>query len=234
MIPRVLIADYSRDRSEADEVIRWLEEGVRPDTVYVPFAPALPDVSAYQGVIHTGSSFSICDPAPFDDWAESTVRRAAELSIPQMGVCYGHQMICRALLGRNAVRRCPGGLEAGWLEVGFFGPPAEDMGLPDRARVFQSHLDEVVGLPRGSEVFASSPHTPVQGYICPRPWILGLQFHPEFDRKAGNRTFAGDPGLLERHGLDLEEITAGGPTMDAGTIFFGYYGRCVARRFRQD
>jgi len=232
--PRVLVADYSRDRSEADEVVRWLKKSVEAEAVYVPFAESLPDVSHYQGVIHTGSSFSICDSAEFDQWAEEAVRRAAELSLPQMGICYGHQMICRALLGREAVRRCPAGLEAGWLHVDFTGPPAEEIGLPQKASVFQSHLDEVVSLPVGSEVFARSPHTAIQGYLCRKPWLLGLQFHPEFDREAGNRTFMGDPELLRRYRLDPGRITSGGPSMDAGTIFFGYYSDNVACRQHSD
>ncbi len=226
-MPRVLVADYSRDRSEAGQVLRWLDGRLEADTVFVPFAERLPELVGYQGVIHTGSSFSICDRADFDVWAERTVRRAAELSLPQMGICYGHQMICRGLLGEDAVRRCPEGLEAGWLEVEFYGPVSDTIGLPDRARVFQSHLDEVVRLPPGSQVFARSAHTRIQAYRCRDPWLLGLQFHPEFDRDAGNRTFMGDPELLLRHGLAPDEVTSGGPDMHAGTIFFGYYSDIV-------
>jgi len=233
-MPRILIIDYSRDRSEAGEVRRYLSEAIEADEVFVPFAADLPDVGCYAGLVHTGSSYSICEEAPFDDWAEEAVRTAAGMDIPQMGICYGHQMICRGLLGRDAVRRCPSGLEAGWLPVRFHGEPADEIGLPDSARVFQSHLDEVVSLPEGSSVFAGTAHTRVQGYLCGSPWILGLQFHPEFDREAGNRTFMGDPELLRRNGLDPAEVTSSGPTMDCGTIFFGYYARKIARHTATD
>jgi len=226
---RILILDYSRDRSEAAEVRRWFGGSVRLDQCHVPFEDSIPDVVAYSGVIHTGSSFSICASAPFDREAEDAVRQAAELGIPQMGICYGHQMICRALLGRDAVRQCPNGLEAGWLEVDFSGAPAREIGLPKSARVFQSHLDEVVELPAGGRVFSSSPHTEIQGYLCRRPWILGLQFHPEFDRTSGNAVFAADPELLRNNGLNPGEITAGGPSIEAGHIFFGYYSKVAAR-----
>jgi GMP synthase (glutamine-hydrolysing) len=234
MKPRILIADYSSDSSEAAAVRRWLPPEVNADHVYVPFADSLPDVGGYDGLVHTGSSYSICDEAPFDGWAEDAVRTAARAGIPQMGVCYGHQMICRALLGRRAVRRCPSGLEAGWLQVSFFGGPAEEIGLPPTARVFQSHLDEVVRIPEGSAVFAESPHTRIQAYLCHSPWILGLQFHPEFDREAGNRTFMGDPDLLRRNGMDPDEVVSSGPTMDAGTIFLGYYARYTVRHTATD
>lgn len=220
---RILIADYSTDGSEADLIGEWLPSSVDAVPVLACLGDRLPDPSSCEGIIHTGSSYSICAPAPFDAEAERLVRTAAELAVPQMGVCYGHQLLCRALVGREAIRPSPRGLEAGWRSVRLSPSFADALGVDRIIRVLQMHFDEVTSLPEDGRVVGSSDHSSVVCFECASPPLLGVQFHPEFGLRTGNELFERESALLREHGYDPENVKLGGPSIDSGRVFFGYF-----------
>ena len=223
--PNVLVLDYSTDRSEAPLFIRWFPEGTRSEARFVSTGEDIPEFEGFSHVMHTGSATSICQDAPFTDAAVDAIRRLSEVGVPQLGVCYGHQLLCRALVGPRAVRKTPEGLEAGWCMVIQTGEPPE---VPEAGRSFtvlQSHFDEVVEMPRGSEVVMTGGASRVQGFVNRDLKLFGMQFHPEFDREDGNRLFMGDPALLADNGIDVQQVLSGGPSIDAGRIFFGHFLR---------
>jgi GMP synthase-like glutamine amidotransferase len=221
--PRVLILDYSVDRSEAALFRKGFPEGTLSEAVFVSTAEDLPDPGGFTHVMHTGSSLSICGDAPFMVAAEDLIRRLADSGIPQLGICYGHQLLCRALVGIHAVRRAPGGLEMGWCAITQTGDPVEVPEAGKSFTVLQSHFDEVVEMPSGSEIVMTGGGSRVQGFVNRGMKLFGMQFHPEFDRDTGNRMFRKDRALVEGNGLDLEQILAGGPSIDSGRIFFGHF-----------
>lgn len=221
--PDVLILDYSVDRSEGPLFRRWLPDNCESTTVFVYSGEDIPDAGAFTHVMHTGSSLSICSDAEFYSEAERVILSCVEAGIPQMGVCYGHQLFCRVLVGLSSVRKCPNGLEAGWRNVEIKGTGLNIPGVRSISRVFQFHFDEVVALPSGAEIIAASRHTEIQGFIDRVRRILSLQFHPEFIRKDGNDLFFKERRLLEENGFDLNTIQADGPDIDAGRIFFSYF-----------
>lgn len=221
----VLVLDYSTDRSEAPLFIGCFPEGTRSEARYVSTGEEIPSLEGFSHVMHTGSATSICTDAPFTHAAVDAIRHLAEAGVPQLGVCYGHQLLCRALVGPHAVRRSPGGLEAGWRQVIQIGEPLE---VPEAGRSFtvlQSHFDEVVEMPPGSEVVMTGGGSRVQGFVNRELKLFGMQFHPEFDRQNGNRLFSRDPALLEENGIDIHEILSRGPSIDTGRIFFGHFLR---------
>jgi len=176
-------------------------------------------------VMHTGSSLSICSESWFLEEAERTVRDLAGLGIPQMGVCYGHQLLCRALMGPEAVGRCSKGIEAGWLDVRLTGSGLDIPGAEPVVRVLQSHFDQVTALPPGSEVIASNDHTENQAFLNRELGLFGVQFHPEFTREQGNSLFIKERELMESNGVKVDEVVTRGPSIDAGRVFFEYFLR---------
>lgn len=140
-----------------------------------------------------------------------------------MGICYGHQLICRALVGNRAVRLAPNGFEAGWNQVTFTKTAMEILGVGENERVWQHHFDEVTELPEGSELFATNPHSRIQTYINYDQGILGTQFHPEIDRETGNEIFLKDRELLEKNRYDVGEMIKQGPSFKTGNVFFGFF-----------
>lgn len=218
-----LILDYSTDRREHVHTAPWLP-GPRPvRTCLVLDGEPLPDPGAFDGVIHTGSALSVVDDAQFQEAAEAFIRRAVALGVPQVGICYGHQLLCRALLGRAAVRHCPGGPEIGWLPVRTTPEGRARFGWGEAFRVFQFHFDEVVALPDGAVVLATTAACPVQAFHDPARRLLGTQFHPEFDGPSGNEEYHGSAAWLERLGLDVDRLisgpTAGPDGLDVPGLF---------------
>ena len=140
-----------------------------------------------------------------------------------MGICYGHQLLCRSLVGKSSVRKSPKGLEEGWCEMSFSLNEGNLEGVRENEKVFQSHFDEVIQLPEGSTVFATNNHTRIQAFVNVEQKLLGTQFHPEFTREQGNDHFLKEKDLMQRHGLFAEEIIKSGPTFNTGPVFFNHF-----------
>jgi GMP synthase (glutamine-hydrolysing) len=174
-------------------------------------------------VIHSGSELSITKPAPFTKKAVTFIQKVREQGVAQFGICYGHQLICLALVGKHAVRSSSNGFEVGWRTINFTRRAQQIFGIGESEAVWQHHFDEVIELPEGSELLATNAHTEIQAYINDEQRIVGTQFHPEFDKEAGDKLFLRDRELLEKNNYDVDEIITRGPSIEAGRIFFGYF-----------
>ena len=222
----ILILDYSTDRSETPAIKRWLPADAQVTSLFIDTEESFPDDLIDQGfthVIHTGSALSITKPAPFVQKAVTFIQKISEKGVAQMGICYGHQLLCLALIGKHAVRSSPNGLEAGWEVVRFDNKAMELLGIRESEVVWQHHFDEVIELPQGSELLATNAHTEIQAYVNYEQRLFGTQFHPEFDRETGNRLYQEDRELLERNNYNVDEMIKGGPSIEAGKIFFGFF-----------
>jgi GMP synthase-like glutamine amidotransferase len=220
---KVLLLDYSVDESETPLIRRWIRDGFEVE-VFAPLRQSgFPRPGAHDRVIHTGSSLSITGEAPFQASAEDFIRRSVDAGVPQMGICYGHQLLVRALLGREAVRRNPSGVEVGWGRVHFSPDAAGRIGVPRLCRIFQYHFDEVVSLPDGAVVAGWSEHTLIQAFVDEQLRLFGVQFHPEFDGETGNRHFLKDSAAIAAQGASAEEIVREGPEPPADGRFFGFF-----------
>lgn len=222
----ILILDYSTDRSETPAIKRWLPADAQVTALFIDTEASFPDDLIERGfthVIHTGSALSITKPAPFTQKAVRFIQKAREDGVSQMGICYGHQLVCKALVGEHAVRSSPNGLEAGWGAVTFNEKGMGLLGLRESEILWQHHFDEVTELPEGSQLLGTNPHTKVQAYVNYKQRLLGTQFHPEFDRDAGNQIYLNDRELLEKNGCNVDEMIRGGPSFETGKVFFGFF-----------
>ncbi len=227
---KILILDYSTDRSEAAATERWLPADSDVSSLFIDTEESFPQDLIARGfthVIHSGSALSITESAPFVDRAVTFIQMARDQGVSQMGICYGHQLVCRALVGRQAVRSSPNGLEAGWKRVTFVNGAMDALGVGESEVVWQHHFDEVTGLPEGSELWATNPHSRIQAYINHEQRLFGTQFHPEFDQAIGNQIYLADRDLLEKNGYSAEELVRHGPSFEVGKVFFGYFLKSV-------
>jgi len=225
-LKKILILDYSTTRVEASAIKRWLPVDAQVVALFIDTEESFPDDLAerhFTHVVHSGSELSITEKAPFTEKAIAFIQAARDKKIWQMGTCYGHQLLCLALIGEKAVRKAPAGFEVGWKNVNFTDKAKEILGVREKETVWQHHFDEVTELPKGSELLATNTHTKIQAYINTKQHLFGSQFHPEFDREAGNRIFLRDRELLASHHFDAEKIVKAGPSLDTGKIFYDFF-----------
>lgn len=224
----VAVIDYSVDGISGGRISSWLK--VPFTAVRVVEGEPFPSIAAedHRAVIHSGSSYSIIEDTSFMEEAISFVKRCSEAGVPQMGICYGHQLIARATVGIHAVARCRR-IEIGWRDTLFL-PLWSGAGISGEKAVWQSHYDCVVELPADSVVTATNSHTKIQAFVNHRMKLFGTQFHPEFDRVQGNECFAEDMELFTKNNIDLEAVLASGPGFNTGEVVFDHF----LKTFRQE
>jgi GMP synthase (glutamine-hydrolysing) len=170
-------------RQQHGDMSDWFASSLSPqaESLVVDAEPGgLPDAGGFDGVLVTGSLKSVTQPEPWMESLGAWLLKTAR-SRPVLGVCFGHQLLARALGGR--VERHPSGPEVGTTEVELTEAGQRDplfAGLPARFAAQESHEDHVPELPPGSVLLARSAHAPVQAFAH-GPRIRAVQFHPEFD-----------------------------------------------------
>jgi len=186
---QTLLLDNSLDHRLLDEgtlTKRFLAEP--PRICRAPSEP-LPPLDSFTHLILTGSEASIVD---HDDWIlrqMDFVRAAVDAGKPVLGICFGHQLLARALFGDNCVRHAAAP-EFGWHPVRLTTTDPLFAGLPPTIDAYCSHFDEVCRLPPQAEVLATGDICAVQAMRLRDKPVWGLQFHPEIGAYAGLLLFA--------------------------------------------
>ncbi len=142
--------------------------------VVSPIAGDAPgELRGFDGLLLTGSRYGVYDALPWMGPLMEEIRVMAQRDRPQVGICFGHQIIAAALGGE--VRKA----EAGW-GVGVQTYDLEAHHAPrDEVPVF--HQDQVLRAPSGARRIAGNDFCPNGGFLYDAP-ILTYQFHPEFSK----------------------------------------------------
>ena len=125
-------------------------------------------------------------------WIEKAYCRGAKM----MGVCFGHQVIARALGGE--VRKYDGGFGAGVRQSRVIDDEMKRFFPDERMRLLYSHHDQVMALPDGATRCATSDFCLNESYRIGRQ-VVTFQGHPEF-------TVAYSRHLLTNCSDDLDEV----------------------------
>lgn len=226
MTKKALILDYSLDAFETPLIETAIPAEVEIHSIHVKSGADIPGNILEEGfthIIHSGSTLSILEESPFSERAKSLIKEATEKKIWQMGICYGHQLLNKTLVGERAVRSVPRGMEAGWKKAWFLDSACRLLKVKTEEIVWQHHFDEVVEMPLWSELLATNDHSHIQAFINFELKILGTQFHPEFNEIKGNAFFRKDRALLEKQGLNVDKILKGKPSFDSRKTFFEFF-----------
>lgn len=156
--------------------------GVRFQIVQAYAGERLPhDVTAYDGLIMTGSPLSVTELAPWMEEAGEYMLNAAAKRVPVLGVCFGHQLL--AHMYGTPVRKNPRGREIGSIECTLTAAGREDPlfeGISASFAVQATHEDVVDGVPSEAELLAHNDNTRNQAFRV-GDYVRAVQFHPEID-----------------------------------------------------
>ena len=171
--------------------------------------PFPPDLDGVQAVLSLGGPQSV---TRHEDWMSremEILKEAHDRELPVVGICLGHQLLGSAL--GTDVRKAERS-ELGFVPVTLT-PPAQTetilAGVPWTTRMYQSHSDEVVGVPPGATLLASSDACKVQAFKAGMR-SFGFQFHFEYTRETIARNVREFPEMLEETGLSVEAVEAQG------------------------
>jgi GMP synthase (glutamine-hydrolysing) len=194
--------------------------------LYGPEPLALAEIS---GLVVLGGPMGALDyerrPRLLDE--ARLVRSVVDAGIPLLGVCLGHQIIATAL-GAKLHSGAADEVGVGNVEVIVDDPALGAAGSV--APVLHWHHD-VVEVPDGATILASTPETPNQAFRLGEA-IVAMQFHVEVDRHMLERWLAVDEMVEDlspevRSSIQGDFAAASGRMRDTADRFFGTFADTV-------
>ncbi|MCE2891481.1 MAG: gamma-glutamyl-gamma-aminobutyrate hydrolase family protein [Hyphomonadaceae bacterium] len=137
-----------------------------------------PDPSDVEAALITGSPAGVYDDftwiADLKDW----IRRAGDQRVPQVGICFGHQLMAEAFGGR--AHKAPQGWGLGRHTYHVAVDEPWMGGTKQCLHLAVSHQDQVLEAPSTARVLAQSDFTPYAALVYDHVPALSFQGHPEF------------------------------------------------------
>lgn len=138
------------------------------------------DINDADGWLITGSKHGVYENAPWMIRLQDFLRDAVSAQMPVFGVCFGHQILAAALGGK--VVKSDKGWGVGVHEYGVAVGKSDWLsGTAETIRINAFHQDQVVELPEGATIWASSEFCPYAG-LQYGDNAASIQPHPEFMR----------------------------------------------------
>jgi GMP synthase (glutamine-hydrolysing) len=166
----------------------------------------LPAPEACHGVVITGAHCMVTENLSWSLAIEAWIPSLVQAEVPLLGICYGHQLLGRAMQGQ--VDYHPEGKEVGTVSVRRRPGSNDDplfAHLPERFPAHATHAQSVLTLPPGAVLLAENDFEPHHAFRVGRcAW--GVQFHPEYDLNImGDYIMAQTDGLT-RAGQDVNTL----------------------------
>lgn len=140
---------------------------------------ALPHPSNFDGMLITGSAAGVYEDHEWIRPLEDLVRAAAAAGKPQVGICFGHQLMAQAFGGD--VKKS----DKGWgVGVHRYGVTADAPWMSPRLGKIScavSHQDQVTRPPPGAKTLAGSEFCEHGALAYAQGPAISFQMHPEFD-----------------------------------------------------
>jgi GMP synthase-like glutamine amidotransferase len=194
---RALVIQHDED-GPAGHVSDWLRDrGAEQDLYRIGADGSEREPGDYDLIVSLGSEHSAYDDAiPWLGMERRLLADAAAADVPVLGICFGSQLLARAL-GGEAMRAARA--EIGWVRI-----DTREPSLVGSGPWMQWHHDTFT-LPAGAALLAESPAGP-QAFTLGRS--LGVQFHPEVTPEIVSSWVDAGRDQLARVGLDPARVMA--------------------------
>ncbi len=229
-------------RTQGEDFEDWFARGLRAqaplDNVEVIVVQGhlqepLPDLAHISGLIITGSPAYITDLESWNYPIAEYARRAHEAGIPQLGICYGHQLIAWAFGGEVGFH--PAGREIGTVPITLEQAAGNDAlfsHLPERFKVQASHQQSVLQLPQDALLLGGNAFDPNHCFrIGDFTWCA--QFHPEFDARITRAYISERRSDIAAEGLNPEQLLAAVEETPESASLLWRFSEIVAQREAQ-
>ncbi|MFN3581066.1 MAG: type 1 glutamine amidotransferase [Pseudomonas sp.] len=145
------------------------------------------------GYLTTGSKFGVNDGLPWIDDLQDFMLALWEARVPLVGICFGHQLMARALGGE--VIKSPKGWGVGMSFNQVLERKPWMQPWQDKLDLVVSHQDQVVRLPPQAEILASSEFCPY--YLLQYgEHFMSVQGHPEFRKTYSRDLMTAREGII--------------------------------------
>ena len=144
---------------------------------------AMPALSEFDGLLITGSPAGVYDAYDWIEPCAELVRQTAKAGKPQVGVCFGHQLMANAFGGKAEKS------DKGWgvgvhdyaikAQTDWMDPPSNHIACA------VSHQDQVTELPEGARILGGSEFCPMGVLEFAQGPAISFQQHPEFAHDYG-------------------------------------------------
>ncbi len=182
MHDKILILDFGAQYTQL--IARRVREGqvyceIHPCDVSDAFVREFAADGRLKGIILSGSHASA-----YEDATLKAPRAVFDSGLPVLGICYGMQTMAQQLGGKVEAGKVR---EFGYAEVRARGHTKlldglEDFRTPEghgMLKVWMSHGDKVVEMPKGFKLMASTDSCPIAGMADEDRRYYAVQFHPE-------------------------------------------------------
>ncbi|MEI7812564.1 MAG: glutamine-hydrolyzing GMP synthase [Ignavibacteria bacterium] len=166
----VLILDFG------SQYTQLIARRIRESGVYSeihPFSISLEKIKSLKprGIILSGGPQSV-----YDNHAPELNTEIFSFGVPILGICYGLQLICKALGGKVEPAHSR---EYGKARLNIVNDSELLLNVRGNSVVWMSHGDYVTDIPKGYEISGVSENSPFCVISDTVNRIYGLQFHPE-------------------------------------------------------
>lgn len=182
-----------------------LAEG-KTGVVDVPRGAALPEANSCLGVVITGAHCMVTDNLPWSLAIEAWLPVLIAAKVPVLGICYGHQLMGRAMGGE--VNDHPQGKEVGTVDIKLHPQSKEDLlfaGLPESFPVHATHTQSVIKLPPNAVLLAGNNFEPHHAFRLGH-YAWGIQFHPEYNVTVMKDYINAQAEKLTQAGQDVQTL----------------------------
>ena len=174
-----------KSQSRVISYVSWVKEFSEVDIVSDENVDENFNVDSYDAILITGSRKF----ASKNEFCKGIIRFIKKNTKPMIGICYGHQLICK-VLGCEVIHK-PKQIK-GEVTIEIIDENELFRGLGKKVSFVESHFDHVVFNKKlfnklGLSLLARSNRCEVEAIKWLKAPLYGVQFHPEVSGKNGKK-----------------------------------------------